>query len=97
MENAEAIGGVFAYMTDFSEAERRVYNTIRANTTAEYSDWIDLDHLKIHLKEFDGSEIQQALHDLHQANLIEVNEGRYRPSDHERRIPHPGEILCEEQ
>jgi len=82
-------------MTDFSEVERRVYNTIRANTNE--SSWIDLDHLKIHLKAFDGSEIQQAVHDLYRADMIEVDEGRYRPTDSKRRIPHPGEILYEEQ
>lgn len=79
-------------MTDFSTVERRVYNTIRANTTGSESAWIDLDHLKIHLREFDGSEIQQAVHDLYRADMIEVDEGRYRPSDPERRILHPGEI-----
>jgi len=82
-------------MTDFSTVERRVYNTIRANIGHE-SQWIDLDHLKIHLREFEGSEIQQAVHDLYRADMIEVDEGRYRPADPERRIPHPGEILFEE-
>jgi len=79
-------------MTDFSDAERRVYETIRMNTGAPQPEWIDLDHLKAHLEDLEGSEVQQAIHNLYRAHVIEVDEGRYRPSDRERRILHPGEV-----
>ena len=77
-------------MTDFSDTERRVYETIRHNTSGE--SWIDLAHVRVHCRNIAGSDIQAAVHDLSRAGLIETDEGSYRPTDPDRRIPHPGEI-----
>lgn len=81
-------------MTGFSDAERIVYETIRHNTTD--GSWLDLAHVRIHCRDIEASEIQAALHDLKRAGLIETDEGRYRPGDPDRRIPHPGEVDVEE-
>lgn len=74
-----------------SDTVRRVYETVRLNTTGGQSDRIDLDHLMIHLREFDRHEVQEAAHELYLDGLIEADDGRYRPTDPDHRIPHPGE------
>jgi hypothetical protein len=79
-------------MSEFSDVERHVYETIRANTAEAHDQWIDIHHVHVHLSELERSELQETLHDLDRAGLITVDEGKYRPSDHDRRIPHPGEI-----
>lgn len=69
-----------------------VYETIRANTTAEAGDWITIRGINTHLRqEFSTAEIDQAVEALEEANLIEVQDGECRPTDHDKRIPHPGE------
>jgi len=79
-------------MSEFSDVERHVYEALRLNTAEERDQWIDIHHVHVHLPELERSELQDTLHDLHRAGLIRVDEGKYRPSDHDRRIPHPGEI-----
>jgi len=75
-----------------SDIIRRVYETIRLNTTGGPRDRIDLDHLMIHLREFDRHEVKEAAHELYLDGLIEADDGRHRPTDPDHRIPHPGEV-----
>jgi hypothetical protein len=79
-------------MSEFSDVERHVYETLRLNTAEAHDQWIDIHHVHVHLPELERSELQETLHDLNRAGLITVDGEKYRPSDHDRRRPHPGEI-----
>jgi len=79
-------------MSEFSQRERRVYETVRKNVAPDTDQRIPVRHIGVHLHRLEAHKIQQAVHDLVRADMLDADQGRVRPVDPDRRIPHPGEV-----
>jgi len=51
-------------MSEFSQRERRVYETVRKNVAPDTDQRIPVRHIGVHLHRLEAHKIQQAVHDV---------------------------------